>query len=98
MYLVEILLPITDRARVGTDLAELSRGLTDKFGGVTTFVRAPGEGLWESGEAIVRDDLVVMEVMTPVLDRAWWAEFRKELERRMDQEEIVIRAHTIERL
>jgi hypothetical protein len=36
--------------------------------------------------------------MTDELDRKWWAAYRKELELRLDQEEIVVRASEVERL
>ncbi|MGZ2383797.1 hypothetical protein ACVIDN_005221 [Rhizobium brockwellii] len=36
--------------------------------------------------------------MTPDLDRAWWSSYRKKLEARFSQEEIVIRVIEIERL
>ena len=48
--------------------------------------------------AVDHDDIVVIEVMTDDLDSTWWAAFRSELEERLDQEEIVIRATAIERL
>jgi len=40
----------------------------------------------------------VYEVMVESLDRAWWAQYRSRLERRFNQEELVVRAHEIERL
>jgi hypothetical protein len=40
--------------------------LTDKFGGATSFVRAPGLGLRDSGRDVERDNIAVIEVMTLV--------------------------------
>jgi hypothetical protein len=40
----------------------------------------------------------VLEVMVDQLDRAWWKEFRADLEVRFAQEELVVRAETIELL
>jgi len=40
--------------------------MTDKFGGATSFVRAPGQGLWDSGGDVERDNIAVIEVMTLV--------------------------------
>ena len=45
---------------------ELLQELTDKFGGATSFVRAPGLGLWDSGRDVERDNIAVIEVMTLV--------------------------------
>ena len=67
-HLVQILLP----TRTGTGqpvtqarFEELLQELTDKFGSaMTSFVRAPGQGLWDSGGDVVRDNIAVVEVMT----------------------------------
>ncbi len=69
-----------------------------KFGGVTLHVDSPAEGLWRDDGEIEQDRIVVAELMTPDLDRAWWSSYRKKLEARFRQEEIVIRVIEIERL
>jgi hypothetical protein len=95
-YLVELLVP------VGNDdysmLERIRDELTNVFGGVTMHVNAPAEGLWKSEGDVDRDKIVVVEVMTDDLDRAWWTSYRDELESRLDQDEIVIRLSEIERL
>lgn len=101
MHLVEILVPLRDNH--GVPLPEdrfsaLSATLADRFGGLTAFTRAPADGFWTDGGESVREDVVVFEVMIEELDRAWWSEFRQHLEESFRQEEIVIRAHEIERL
>jgi hypothetical protein len=48
--------------------------------------------------AINRDDVVIFEVMTDQLDRPWWVQYRRDLEQRFRQIELVIRASSIERL
>jgi hypothetical protein len=77
----------------------LVQRLTEQFGGVTAYTRAPATGLWEasSGET-VRDQVVVYEVMVEELDHGWWAVLREELEDQFSQHELVVRAQTIERL
>ncbi|MBB4483421.1 hypothetical protein [Rhizobium etli] len=95
-YLVEVLLPVCDDA--GHILQGVRDKLTNTFGGVTMHVNAPAEGLWKSEGDVDRDRIVVVEVMTDELDRKWWAAYRKELELRLDQEEIVVRASEVERL
>ncbi len=73
--------------------------LTETFGGVTAHSRSPADGLWKGPDnSVEADAIVVVEIMVETLDRPWWANFRQELERRLDQTEIVIRAHAIERL
>ena len=100
MHLVQILLPIYDNDGRPLDralYAALARELTARFGGLTAHTRAPAEGLWreEPGEAPVRDDIVIYEVMADALDEAWWADLRRRLERDFRQEAIVIRAQEV---
>jgi hypothetical protein len=96
------LLPLYDndgRAFPPAHYAAVRTTLTDRFSGLTAYTRAPAQGLWsESDGPPKRDDIVVYEVMTDTLDRAWWAEFRRSLERRFAQEELVIRALAVERV
>ena len=58
-------------------------------------MRAPARGVWrdDAGETS-RDDIVIFEVMTPTLDRQWWAKFRRHLEGHFRQESVVVRALT----
>ena len=72
--------------------------LTDKFGGATSFLRAPGTGLWQSGGGTEKDSIAVVEVMAEELDGLYWQSLRRMLERELYQEEIVIRAQEIRRL
>jgi hypothetical protein len=96
MWLVQIFLPLA----AGSDdvLHEIKKELTDRFGGVTAHSRAPAEGLWRDGKTKERDDIIIVEVMAEDLDRDWWRNLRTRLEHRLDQKEIVVRAHQIERL
>jgi hypothetical protein len=100
-YLVQILLPTrTGNGQPVTQarFEELLQELTNKFGGVTSFVRAPGQGLWNSGEDVERDNIAVIEVMTDEIDPPFWEAFRRKLERELAQQEIVIRAQQVNRL
>jgi hypothetical protein len=102
MFLVQLLLPLYDNdgRLFGHDaFARVRSELTERFGGVTVYQQAPAQGLWEESSGTVRrDDVIVMEVMTDALDRAWWTRCREELERRFRQQEIVVRATAIEKL
>jgi hypothetical protein len=73
--------------------------LTERFGGVTAYLRSPAEGLWKETDGdVARDDVVIYEVMTKELDRAEWKRYGEELAERFRQEEMMIRAISIERL
>lgn len=102
VHLVQLLLPLYDNAGQtfpASYFSAVRAELTDKFGGLTAYTRAPAQGVWsESDGTAKRDDIIVYEVMTEVLDRDWWRSFRERLERRFRQDEIVIRGQTVERL
>ena len=102
MHLVQLLLPLYDNG--GEELPrdhfdKVRHELTDRFGGVTAFLRAPAEGHWkDAGDVVARDEVVIVEVMVDRLDPAWWRDYRCDLESRFRQRELVVRACTIERL
>ncbi len=100
MTLVQILLPLFDNDgnRFEHDRYQAVRKhLIEQFGGLTAYTQAPATGLWETDEnAVIRDDIVVYEVMTDALDRNWWVSYRKELELRFQQESLVVRATQVD--
>ncbi|MCB8822978.1 hypothetical protein [Microvirga rosea] len=101
MHLVQILLPLTDNAGrrfAGSDYGRVRSELSEHFGGITSFTRAPAEGMWKEGGHTAHDDIVVFEVMVRELDHAWWEEYRADLERRFSQETIIVRALKVEML
>ncbi len=102
MHLVQLLLPLRDNAgrSFPSQLFDaVGAELTARFGGLTAYTRAPADGVWEAGEGeSARDQVVVYEVMADALDRDWWGAFRADLEGRFAQDELVVRAHAIERL
>jgi hypothetical protein len=101
-HLVQLLLPVTDEKGApfpAALYAQVTAELTERFGGLTAYARAPAAGLWEERPGkTTRDDIVVYEVMADDLDMAWWAKYRKTLEVRFAQDELVIRAQEIRRL
>jgi hypothetical protein len=101
VYLIQILLPV--RSNGGTPFApllfaEVAKALTERFGGVTAYTRTPAEGRWRSGERVQEEDVMVVEVMAETLDRHWWGTFRTRLEAMFEQEQVVVRAQSIELL
>ena len=98
--LVQVLLPAfdpSDRARRGT-LDQVIAELTERFGDVTAYARSPATGLWQSEGDTVRDTVVMVEVVVEELDRQWWAQYRRSLEARFDQEQIHARALDVQLL
>ena len=102
MHVVQLLVPVYDNAGVRFPRGyydRLAQELTDRFGGLTAYVRAPAAGLWQEGDgATRRDDIVVYEVMVEDLDPGWWAQYRRDLEGRFAQDELVVRAQEVRRL
>lgn len=103
MHLIHLLLPLCDND--GEPLprslfTDVRNELIQRFGGLTAHTRSPVSGLWqEDGDShAVRDELIIYEVMTNELDTAWWQAYRRSLERRFRQEEVLIRAHRVELL
>ncbi len=101
MHLVQILLPLADntgRRFQSDEYARVRAEMTELFGGITSFTRAPAKGTWTEGGHTEHDDLVVFEIMTREIDHRWWEDYRADLERRFMQEAIVIRAIKVEML
>jgi hypothetical protein len=99
MYLIQLFLPLYDEngsAISDQDFAAVRDQLTEKFGGITTYSRAPAKGFWKDRGKVHKDDIVVFEVMAEGLERQWWDRYRKTLEARFRQEEVLIRAQVIE--
>jgi hypothetical protein len=99
VHLVQVLLPLCDNAKqpLPLDLFEgVANELTQRFGGLTAYSRAPAEGLWRRRqEETSRDEIVVYEVMVEELDTEWWRAYRERLETRFRQEQVVARAQEI---
>lgn len=101
-FLVQLLLPLYDNSGQqfpNARFAQVMDELTDRHGGVTAYLRSPAEGSWVEGSGTVdKDEVVMFEVMVDHLDRDWWSTYRRTLEQRFAQEELVVRATGMERL
>lgn len=97
-HLVQILLPLVagqgqklDKAWFNTLVHELA----ERFGGATSYARAPGEGLWDSGNRTEKDQIAVVEVMIESVEETYWRELKARLEKDLSQDEIVVRSWPI---
>jgi hypothetical protein len=101
-FLVQLLLPLYEDSGQrfpNAHFAQVMDELTGRCGGVTAFLRSPAEGAWvERSGAVEKDEVVMFEVMVDHLDRGWWSDYRRTLEQRFAQEEVVVRATGMERL
>ena len=101
MQLIQILLPLFDnsgRPFPATCHQKVKTELTQQFGGLTSYTRAPAEGAWTKGRKTKREDIVVYEVMANSTKPDWWRLYRRKLEKRFRQQTVVIRAQTVRRL
>ena len=82
----------------GLLLLALISGLVraERFGGVTSYLRSPAQGLWEDAAGdLCRDEVVLFEVVATRLDRAWWQAFKLRLLARFSQQELLLRASRV---
>jgi hypothetical protein len=94
MFLIQILLPLSDDSGTPFDRQEFERvkqNLAKEFGGVTAYLQAPAEGLWQQKGKAAQDEIVVIEVMAASVELASWRRRRSELERRFRQDKVIIR-------
>ena len=62
LHLVQILVPLMTGKNTRLEKSwfdELLQELTDRFGGATSFVQSPGQGIWDSGKQIEKDNIAV---------------------------------------
>jgi hypothetical protein len=100
LHIVQLLLPRLDNEGYPfreAIMRQIREELVARFGGVTAFSRTPAKGVWSDQGRKVRDEVILVEVMVEMLDRAWWGNFREQLEARLKQKSLVIRALGTER-
>jgi hypothetical protein len=99
MYMAQLLLPLWSNGgeRFPKRLFEQVREeLVQQFGGLTAYTRTPASGIWQQKDGgTVHDEIIVYEVMVENLDENWWNSYRTKLEKRFNQDELVIRAQEI---
>ena len=101
MVLIQLLLPVSSAA--GADgpapLAETRQELAERFHGLTAYLRSPAKGWWTAPDGRAEhDDVVMVEVVTDVFDRAWWRAYAATLAARFGQESIHLRAVPVDML
>ena len=101
MHLIQLLLPLHDNNKQEFPVAyflKVREELTDRFGGVTAFVRSLAVGLWKDANKVSRDDKLMFEVMSNQLDKEWWSNYRTQLQKEFRQEELLIWASDVTKL
>jgi hypothetical protein len=104
VVLIQLLLPTTLPDRTASQeasaaLTETRRELTERFEGLTAYLRSPAKGVWTAPDGHPeQDDVVMLEIVTDRFDRAWWRTYTDTLARRFEQETVHVRAIPIELL
>ena len=100
MFVVEVFVPLahSDGKRIAPEVFDgIKSELTERFGGVTAFLRAPAEGQWKPHRArpVISDQVAIYEVMVRDVDTSWWGRYRRRLERDLGQEQVLVRLHQV---
>ena len=102
MVLIQLLLPTRIPQAAAPDeakaaLAETRRELTQKFKGLTAYLRSPAHGAWTAPDGHTeQDDVVMIEVVTDAFDRGWWRDYAAALAARFRQDTVHVRAVPIQ--
>jgi len=99
MHLIQIFLPARSDNKepfAKENYVRIRQTLTEKFGGLTAYTRAPAEGLWKDEENTThKDEIVIFELMADELNEAWWRNYKENLERTFSQDKIIIRVQNL---
>lgn len=99
MYLMQIFVPYgnsADGALREEPYMNLKQELTDRFGGVTVYSRAPVKGIWKPAPGQQEaDDMIIYEVLLGKPDMSYWSSLKSRLEYIFQQQEILMRYYTV---
>jgi CRISPR/Cas system-associated protein Cas10 (large subunit of type III CRISPR-Cas system) len=99
VHLIEIFLPLNSNDGIPLPSDEFGRvreQLVERWGGVTAFTRTPAKGVFlQNGNERTEDEIVVYEVMVKRIDKLWWLSYKRDLETRFSQQEILIRVTAV---
>jgi len=100
-HIVQIFLPLQhadEEAQPPERFTATREELVEYCGGVTIYARAPAEGLWVDGDAIVMDRVVVFEAMDSRFSHDWLAAYKRRLAERFEQDQVMLRAVPVVRI
>jgi hypothetical protein len=99
MFVVELFIPLEKPDGTPTPPATFERiksELTERFGGVTSFLQSPAEGAWKPrSRGVIHDRVAIFEVMVRDVDTVWWRSYRQQLEAELEQEVILARLYQV---
>lgn len=102
MYLIQFLLPLYNNEGIPFDkkvFNNIEEELTQYAGGITSYKRTPATGLWkETNKKTICDEVILFEIMIDNIDIAFWNAYKIKLQQLLTQNEIIIRASSIQLL
>jgi hypothetical protein len=98
MKLIQLYIPLYDRSSNQFPqgwFEDVRNMLTEKFGGVTIYTRAPASGFWKQEGKVIKDEIIIYEVIAPEADMEFWKSCKVSLEKKFSQDELIIRVSDI---
>lgn len=92
--LVQLFLPLYDNKGISFSeryYNQVREELTQTFGGATFYFRSPVSGTWKQENKVIKDELLVAEVLTTQEAAIFFIKYKSKLETKFKQDEIVIR-------
>ena len=99
MFLIQILLPLYDNngnSFPNDYYIAVKEELTQNFGGVTMFSRAPAVGVWKDADKNIHDEIIIFEVMLEEIQASYWKLYKQQLQKQFLQDTIIIRSSKID--
>lgn len=92
--LVQFFLPLYDQK--GKEFPDryfntIKAELTERFGGITFYFRSPVLGMWKPEQKVVKDELVVVEILAHRGVVSFFKNYKSVLEKKFKQDEIMMR-------
>jgi hypothetical protein len=92
--LVQFFLPLYDqkgKAFPDQYFNTIKAELTEQFGGITFYFRSPVLGMWKPEQKVIKDELVVVEVLAQQAAVPFFRNYQSVLEKKFKQDEIMMR-------
>ncbi len=92
--LVQLFLPLYDNEGIAFPekyFLKVRKELTKVFGGTTFYFRSPVSGTWKQENKVIKDELLVAEVLANEKTSAFLYQYKARLEKRFKQDTILMR-------
>jgi hypothetical protein len=102
MQLIELFLPVynNENQKFPKELFKQTYDeLINEFGGLTAYTRASVQGFWQNeDDKVIVDELIIYEIIDDHFSSNYWYNYRVRLEKRFQQERLIVRTYPIKLL